>query len=605
MTQGYKTNAAVRTRPEEPEITATLDEALELAKCLQDPVYFCNQYCYAVTLDKGLTRVKLFPYQETIIKATVTNSFTIAKLPRQSGKTQCVALLVLWLALFNDAFTVGIVAQNEKTAIGILKRVKTAYENLPDFLKKPASAWNEKSIAWTNGSSITVSGTSAASARGGSYNFLYLDEFAFVPEHIQKEFYNSTMPTIAAGKSGKVLITSTPCGLNLFWKIWVDSEKGYNDFKRIAIEWNDVPGRDEEWRLKQVRLMGQEGFDQEFNTEFLGSSHTLINAKTLRTLSYDKPLHEHEGLSIYSLPASNRSYILVADVARGVGMDYSAFSIIDVTSWPLKVVATYKNNKIHSINYAQLIVNVAKNYNHCYCLVEVNDIGQEIVDIMYEDYEYTNIFAHNTKNRNKQVQACFGEDPGAMLGVRTSRLVKRIGCNNMKNLIENQKLLIPDAEIISQLSRFVQMNKSYEAEDGNDDLVMTLVLFGWLQDTKLFKDLIEKNFRRELLGDKQQQQSDDMAVFGFSSAQLDDWNTVQPFPPVAGPTSFDNWLKDDWGETYDMNDYWEQQLEPQSQHYIGPSEWQDAMEAQRRAKVRKYTDYLIDNENLHRFRNSG
>lgn len=603
MTQAYKTKGP-SILSDERVMQFSPEEIMELMKSYRDPVYFCNQYCYAITLDKGLTRVNLFPYQETIIKATITNSFTIAKLPRQSGKTQCVALLVLWLALFNDAYTIGIVAQNEKTAKGILKRVKTAYENLPDFLRQEATAWNETSIGFANGSSIAVSGTSSASARGGSYNFFYLDEFAFVPEHIQKEFYMSTMPTIAAGKTGKVLITSTPCGLNLFWKIWTDSEKGINDFKRIAIEWNDVPGRDEEWRLKQVRLMGQEGFDQEFNTEFLGSSHTLISGKILNLIknSYETPIHKHDGLSIYYPPANNRSYILIADVARGVGLDFSAFSVIDVTEWPLKVVATYKNNKIHSINYAQVIHNVAKNYNQCYCLVEVNDIGQEIVDILFEEYEYTNLFAHNTKNRNKQVQACFAEDPGAMLGVRTSRLVKRIGCNNIKNLIENHKIKLTDADLIMQFSRFVQVNKSYEAEDGNDDLVMTMVLFGWLQDTKLFKDLIEKNFRREHLMGVQEKTKDDMAVFGFFSEDLENWETVQP-PPQSGPISFDNWIHNDWGEAYDMNEYWEKQSDPETQHYVGASDYMDAIEAQRRANVRRYEDFVINSENIHKFRN--
>lgn len=529
---------------------------------MSDPVYFCNQYCYIITLDKGLQRVKLFPYQETIIQATVTNSFTICKLPRQSGKTQCVALLVLWLVLYNDAYTIGIVAQNERTAIGILKRVKTAYQNLPEFLQRNVTSWNEKSIGFENGSSISVSGTSAASARGGSFNFLYLDEFAFVPEHIQKEFFDSTLPTIAAGKTGKVLVTSTPRGLNLFYKMWKDSENDLNDFKRIAIEWSDVPGRDEEWKTRQVRLMGQEGFDQEFNTEFLGSTHTLINGNKLKMLTFNKPLSSYNGLDVYTIPATDRVYIVVADVARGVNIDYSACSVIDVTQFPFRLVAKYKNNKINTINYAQLLVSIAKNYNDAYVLVEVNDIGGEVVDIMFHDFEYTNLFSCHSKNKNKQIDAGLSLDSKSVLGVRTTKLVKRLGCNVLKNLIENDKLLVEDYDIVQQLSRFVQKNKSYEAEDGHDDLVMTLVLFGWLSDTTLFKEMMEKNFRREMLSERTKSHQEDMGAMGFSTHSFHMPVDEKGIATVTA-AEFDHWFREDWGADPNESD------ERQSSFYYG------------------------------------
>lgn len=551
MPQAFNNTINIAKPSETREYTP--EQMMEIARCMTDPVYFCNNYCYIIELDRGLVQVKLYPYQETIIRATITNSFTIAKLPRQSGKTQCVALLVLWLVLFTKSYNVGIVAQNEKTAIGILKRVKTAYQNLPEFLQRGITAWNEKSISFDNGSAISVSGTSAASARGGSFNFLYLDEFAFVPGHIQNEFFDSTLPTIAAGKTGKVLVTSTPKGMNKFYKLWKDSEEGNNDFVRIAIEWSDVPGRDEAWKEKQIRLMGQEGFNQEYNTEFLGSSHTLINAETLRRLTWSKPLSQHNGLDIHSLPATDRSYIVVADVARGVGLDYSACCVIDVTQFPFRLVAKFQNNKINSINYAQLLVSIAKNYNDAYILVEINDIGQEVVDVIYQEFEYTNVFSHHTKNKNKQVDAGLAMDSKSVLGVRTTRLVKRLGCNTLKNLVENNKLVVEDYDIVQQLSMFVQKNNSYEADDGHDDLVMCLVLFGWLSDTKLFKEMSERSFRRELLSERKNQAQQDMMAIGFSTVNMYE-NVDAKGVRTVSSAQFDQWMRDDWGADPELTD---------------------------------------------------
>lgn len=564
MTQDYSQSqsAIIEAAKSKPLQAYTAEQLLEITRCAQDPIYFCNQHCYIITIDEGLVKKPLFPYQETIVKAAVTNNFTICKLPRQSGKTQCIALLVLWLLLFNDAYNIGIIAQNEKTAVGILKRVKTAYENLPPYLKRGVTGWAQTSISLDNGSSITVSGTSAASARGGSYNFLYLDEFAFVPPHIQEEFYKSTLPTISAGKTGKVLISSTPQGLDLFYKIWHESEIGLNDFRRIAIEWNDVPGRDEAWRIKQIKLMGQDGFDQEYNTEFLGSSHTLISGKKLKTLTFDQPLQKHEGLDIYSLPATNRLYVVSCDVARGVHLDDSAFAVIDVTAWPYRLVAKYKNNKINTIDYAQLIFNVASNYNQAYTLVEINDIGQEIVDILFNDFEYTNLFSHHSKNKQKQVVAALAENSNAQLGIRTTRLVKRLGCNTLKNLIENDKLILNDYDMNKQLSKFCQKGSSYEADDGHDDLVMTLVLFAWLSDTPLFKEMATKNFRKELLAEVITKHEQAMAVFGFHSSGLNTTKMVSVEKNGQVLDQFEMWLRGD-----EVND--ERTVTIDNQFFIG------------------------------------
>lgn len=528
------------------------EELLELIKCFQDPIYFCNTYCKIVTLDKGLTSTHLFPYQETMIKAVATSNYVICKFPRQSGKTTATSMLCLWLALFNDDYNIGIVAQNEKTAIGILSRVKKAYDNLPEFLKMETINWSAKTVVFVNGSMISVSGTSAASARGGSYNFLYLDEFAFVPDHIQHEFYQSTIPTITAGNTGKILITSTPHGLNKFYKIWKDSENGNNKFRRVAIEWFEVPGRDEKWRREQENLLGKDGFLQEYNCDFLGSTHTLISAKKLQEMSWGEPLQEHDGLDIYKYPTAGHQYIIVADVSQGINLDYSAFIVFDVTKWPITIAAKYQNNKINSIKYAQLLVSIAKNYNNAYCLVEVNNIGIEIADIMFTDFEYTNLFSCHNKNKDKKLELTLSDMIGeSRLGVITSQLVKRLGCNSLKNMIESDRLIIEDHDIIEQLSVFVQFKKSYQAEAGkNDDLVVCLFLFAYLVDSDIYKQLSDKSFRKELLTAFNKTNDEQVGIFGFSSVPFQErqYNTIIPTVDVA---TFDNWLHDKWGTSHD------------------------------------------------------
>lgn len=522
----------------------TPEQIAEFAKCYEDPIYFIENYYKIQTLDKGLTQMKLYGYQKKLLRCAIKNRFTIAKLARQSGKTACMAAFICWLLIFNESYKILIVAHKESQAKEILKRIKLGYEYLPDWLKIDTTSWNEKSIEFINGSNAIISSTSGSAARGGSYNLVYVDEFCFVPQHIQHEFYTSVLPTISSGETSKLVITSTPNGLELFYKIWKDSENGKNDFKRIEIEWYDVPGRDEKWKAAEIQRIGEEKFEQEYNTQFLGSSHTLIDGKKIAEIPFETAIKEDECISLYKERDDYSNYMITVDCARGIKADYSALVVFDVTKMPYEVVMKYTSNKIQPLEFPEVILSVARQFNDAYVLIENNDVGSQVVDSLYYDYGYENTFGFNTKNEQRRPQLCFATDMGVKLGIKTSRVTKSVGCQNLKLLVESDQLIINDYEIINQMSRFVKKGTGYEADDGNDDLIMALVIFGWMSDQKLFRELTNSSIgskARELAREKIGNQ---MGVFGFT---LDDIEIELDSKGIGtlDSVNFDQWLMGD------------------------------------------------------------
>jgi hypothetical protein len=509
-------------------IEFTAEQVEEVIKCSQDVVYFIENYVKIINLDEGLVPFNMYPFQQDMANMITDNRFSVIKTCRQAGKTTTSAAVILWHVLFNESYTIAILANKLSTAREILSRVQRAYENLPMWLQQGVIVWNKTSIELENGSQIIASSTASSAIRGYSINFLYLDEFAFVPRNIQDDFFTSVYPTIISGTNTKVVITSTPNGFDLFYKIWINSVENRNEYSNFMVNWWDVPGRDEEWKQKTIANTSEDQFRQEFDAEFLGSANTLISPNILKILAFIDPKSKHYdgSLSIYEEPKDGRNYFLVADVSRGVGIDSSAFLVYDVTEMPYKVVAAYKNNLIEPILYPEIIYQVARSYREAFVMIEINDNGQQIADILHQDLEYENIVYTTVKGRAGQVLGA-GFAPNTQRGVRTTKQVKRLGCVNMKTMIEKQQIILNDFNVINELSTFIHRGNGYEAESGaHDDLVMCIVLLAWATTQTFFKELTDTDFRAKILAEREKMWEDEVLPFAFYDDGQSDENTV-------------------------------------------------------------------------------
>ncbi len=490
----FKGNPKLRQRGAEVQYTAEMIS--EYRKCKADPIYFIKNYIYVVHPDRGVVKFDLYEYQERMIRAYHENKKVIFLTARQQGKTTVSAAYLLWYIIFNESKSVAILANKQATADEILQRMRMAYEELPKWLQAGVTEWNKRSIRLENGSSATAYASSSSSIRGKSISILYCDEFAFVPNTQAEEFFTAVYPTITAGKDTKVFMTSTPHGYNHFYKFWNEAEKGLNGFVPLRVHWYETPGRDQKWFDEQAAVLGELKAAQELLAEFLGSSRTLLTGATLARLAYNIPLKEYgegveKGLKIYAYPEKGKIYTMTVDTSRGRHLDYSAFIIYDITSYPHTIAATYRNNEISPMLYASLIHSMAKKYNDAYTLVEINDIGGQVADILWSELEYEELFW----TKSGDMLGKKGADPYP--GIRTTTKTKGIGCANLKDMIENNQLLINDSQIIQELSTFIQKeNGKYAADEGfNDDLVMCLVLQAWMTTQAWFSDLTNTHLR--------------------------------------------------------------------------------------------------------------
>ena len=526
----------------------TEEQVIEFIKCKNDPVYFARNYIKIVSLDEGLTQFHPYDFQETLIKRFHENRFNICKMPRQTGKSTTSVSYLLHYAVFNDSTNIGILANKAATARDLLGRLQTAYENLPKWMQQGIISWNKGSLELENGSKILAASTSASAVRGMSFNVLFLDEFAFVPNHIADSFFASVYPTITSGKNTKVIMVSTPHGMNHFYRYWHDAERGRNEYITTDVHWSEVPGRDETWKEQTIANTSEQQFKVEFECEFLGSVNTLINPAILKNMVYDNPITKNAGLDIYEEPKKEHNYIITVDVARGLGNDYSAFIVFDVTQFPYKVVGKYRNNEVKPMLFPNIIFDVAKGYNNAYLLVEVNDIGDQVASILQFDLEYENLLMASMRGRAGQVVGQGFSGKKTQLGVRTTAAVKKLGCSNLKTMIEDSKLLTCDYEIISELTTFAQKHNSFEAEEGcNDDLAMCLVLFAWLVAQEYFKEMTDNDIRKRLYEEQKNQIEQDMAPFGFINDGLEDTVTID--------ANGDRWYADEYGDRSYMWDY--------------------------------------------------
>jgi hypothetical protein len=503
----------INLRPAGSVIQYTEEMLDELDKCRNDPVYFIKKYVKVIHVDRGLIPFALYDYQEEMVRSYHENRRSITMLFRQAGKTTTTAAFLCWFVLFNDEKTCAILANKMSVAREILQRVETAYEHLPKWLQQGVTGWNKGSLSLENGSRIIASATSSSAIRGWSISLLYLDEFAHVENNVADEFFTSVYPTISSGKETKIIMSSTPKGYNHFYKFWSDAEKGINGFKPLRFDWWKHPERDQKWADEQKAVLGEVKYNQEVCMEFLGSSMTLLDGATLRRLAFDNPQKEWDGaylgLATYVDPIQGRNYVMTVDVSRGRHLDKSAFLVIDITEQPYRIVCRYYNAEIAPMLYASLVHKIARIYNNAYVLIEINDIGAQVADTMYYEFEYENMFW----SRGDML----GKSGEPYPGIRTTKRVKRIGCSNLKDIIDNEQYIVNDYILILELSTFIQSNKDiYEADEGkNDDLVACSWLFAWMVAQPWFKDLTDTNIRDKLHRERIAKMEEDLTPFGF------------------------------------------------------------------------------------------
>ena len=520
----------------------------EFIKCSKDPVYFIKKYIKIVSLDEGVIPFDLYDFQEEMVNRFHNNRFNIAKLPRQSGKSTVVTSYLLWYVIFNGNVNVAILANKAATAREMLGRLQLSYENLPKWMQQGIIGWNKGSVELENGSRLLAASTSASAVRGMSFNIIFLDEFAFVPNNIAEQFFSSVYPTISSGKSTKVIIISTPHGMNMYYKLWHDAERKKNEYINTEVHWSQVPGRDAKWKEQTIKNTSEQQFRVEFECEFLGSVDTLVSATKLRVMTYEDPLTSKGGLDVYVAPEPEHNYTITVDVARGIDGDYSAFCVFDTTTVPYKLVAKYKNNEVKPMLFPDIIVDTAKGYNHAYIMVEVNDVGAQVADIIQYDLEYDNLLMCAMRGRAGQVVGQGFSGGKVQLGVKMSSAVKKLGCSNLKQLVEDDKILINDYDIISELTTFIQKGQSWQAEEGcNDDLAMCLVMFAWLAVSDYFKELHDNDVRARMYEEQREAIEADMAPFGFVDDGMEDTSFVDD--------DGDRWHADEYGDRAFMWEY--------------------------------------------------
>jgi len=527
----------------------TEENIVEFVRCKNDPVYFTEKHIKIVNVDEGLVGFNMYKFQKKLIRNFHKNRFNICKMPRQTGKSTTVVSYLLHYAIFNDNVNIGILANKAATARDLLGRLQLAYENLPRWMQQGIVAWNKGSMELENGSKIIAASTSASAVRGMSFNIIFLDEFAFVANHLADDFFASVYPTISSGKSTKVIIVSTPHGMNHFYRMWHDAERGKNEYVATEVHWSEVPGRDAKWKKQTIANTSEQQFQIEFECEFLGSVDTLIAASKLKALVYEDPVKRNGKLSLFETPREGNEYVITVDVARGVGKDYSTFCVFDITNYPYKIVATFRDNEIKPMLFPSIIEEVGRAYNNAHVLCEVNDIGDQVASILFYDLEYENVLMVAMRGRNGQIVGSGFSGVKTQLGVKMSQVTKKVGCSNLKTLIEDDKLIFCDYQIISELTTFIQKKQSFEAEEGcNDDLAMCLVIFAWLVAQDYFKEMTDQDVRKKIYEEQKNAIEQDMAPFGFISDGLDD--DIEQVD-----SNGDNWKVDEYGDRAYMWEY--------------------------------------------------
>jgi hypothetical protein len=492
----------------------THEELLELAKCKNNPIYFINNYCKVAKGGVGLVNLKLFDYQYPMLESFIEHDKSIVVAPRQCGKSTTFAAYALWCILFKQSYTVAILANKLSVAKEILDRVQNMFLNVPRFLQQGVLSFSKTSMELENKSKIFVSTTSASGIRGFAIDLVFLDEFAHIQDHIANDFFTSTYPTISA-TGGKLIIVSTPKGMNHFHKMWKEAISARSGFNPVFVNYRDIPLYNKKWAEATKKDIGAVRFAQEYECDFLGSVNTLISPTTIQNMTHDNPITtDNNGISIYEEPIAGQSYLITCDTSEGVGGDNTAFLVFDVTDYPITVVAKFASNIISPFLLPRVLYEVGAKYNYASILVESNNLGKQVVNDLYMELEYPNLIGESFHSPT--------------YGVRTTKSTKAIGCATFKDLCETQRLLVIDHDIIEEISNFVKHKTSYAASEGHkDDLVMCCVLMSWFASTEQWDTIRNSTFRKEIYEARQKQMEEMLMPFGIISNGITEFGYSQ------------------------------------------------------------------------------
>lgn len=513
----------------------TQEQIQEIWKCKKDPIYFIENYIKIISLDNSIIPFTLRDYQKNLITNIHKKRFIIAMMSRQSGKSTTVVSYLLQYALFNSNKRLSISAHNESLAQELLGKIKTAYENIPSWMQQGVDVLNKNKFEFENGSTIVATATSTKTARGTSNNILLLDEFAFVDDFIAEEFYKSVYPSITQSKTAKIIIISTPRGMNLFYKKWTDAINKKNSFYPIKVTWRDVPTCNNPiWEKETRKNTSTIDFNQEFECNFLGSTATLISGKILGTIPTNPPTLSNDGLDIYESYQDYHKYVMTVDPSNfmfteGNKQDYSAFVIIDITEPPYKVVAKYRSNEMTSSIFPEYVYKVGKQYNFPFLLCECNSnisIGKSLSELEYPEL----LMCSTVGGRGGTGQAVshYFDSKRSNYGLAMSEKAKKEGCIKLKDLIEQKVLLFEDSDILDEFFTFIPKKNSWGAATGkHDDLVMCLVIFAWLCDQDYFKELIDMDIRQFVVNRKEKEMDASLRLLGFVNLGIDENIEIQ------------------------------------------------------------------------------
>lgn len=515
-------------RPCGYEVEYTDKQISEIIRCKEDIIYFAENYFHIVNVDEGRHKIRLREYQRRILKAFASpppnkisgkpKRHCILLSSRQIGKTTITILFALHYILFNKDKTAAVLANNEKIAKEILKKIKMAYSELPIWMQHGIKAFNELSIELETGSRIIASATGGGSVRGLPLNLVILDEFAFVPNNIAEEFMGSVYPTMSSGKTTQMIILSTPNGLNHFYNIWNDAVKDKNSYVPIKVNWYEIPGRDEQWKTDTIADIGRTKFNQEFGAQFLGSSNTLIDNDLFEKMD---PAHaietKYDGrFRIYEYPEHKYQYILGIDIAHGVGGDSSVIQVLKVEDERnVKQVAVYQSSEISPHDFCKVIIAISDYYEDAQCIIESNDVGSAVLNLLWYEHEFDRIVNFDRHG----------------FGVRANKKTKLAACMNMKKYIEKFFIELVDPKTILELSLFeeVQPNIFKAAAGKHDDLVTSLMWGLYFLSTDMFdgKGLLGSEINEYSLVAEDQQ----TPIFVDDNPNVDFWEEFEPQTP--------------------------------------------------------------------------
>jgi hypothetical protein len=472
----YMGNERLPTK--EAEFEWTKEMVKDLKKCGQNLLQFAEKHFTIVNLDRGRDTITLHKCQKRVLRALRDHRFNIVLASRQIGKTTMMCIYALWTSCFNDDQRILIVANKEQTAINIFKRVRLAYEELPNWLKPGVIEYGKTSMLLANGSSIGISTTSSDAGRGDSCNVLILDELAFIDDHLVQDFWKSVYPIISSSKKSKIFIASTPNGTtNLFYSLYSKALAGANNWKASRVDWWEIPGRDEKWKDDTIKSLGtKEAFDQEFGNQFIEPGETAIADAAIEkfkiTVQEPKYVFEDGKYLIWNDPKPDRIYVVGVDVAEGVGEAASVIQILDMTDLTnIEQVATYHNNSINPHLFTSKLLEILGNWGNPLAAIERNNCGAQVVDNLRNIHGYENLI-HFSPNNNKDTY----NRPGVIAHTNT----KYKGVTNMRYWINELSVLaIRDIKTVQELKTFVRYpNGTWSAqrgEDSHDDRVMSLI----------------------------------------------------------------------------------------------------------------------------------